>query len=83
MRTDFTPQKLIKLYKMSESVYHEYLQQHRKKLNELADTRVKSNGKVIRSRRYNTEQLALLLTVFGDAPEGYEFDGKTFIKLES
>lgn len=81
MLTKFNATKLAVLYDMCESNFHGYLQTHRDKLRELATKKV-YKGKTIIKQCYNTEQLKYMLEhVFKDTPEGYEFNGKTFVKL--
>ena len=84
MITTINKKKLAQLYNMSDSNISNYLQPHLTELKKLGTKRTNKKEKVIHSQNYNSRQLDYLVKkVFGDSPEGYEFNGKKFIKLEN
>lgn len=81
--TGIGPKQLANAYKMSNTTFHSYLLNHRDHLNMLATTR-KCKGKNVKSRSYNSDQLEYIINkIFGDTPEGYDFNGKTLIKINN
>lgn len=80
MITTINKSKLADMYKMSLTTLHDYIKPHKDKIRKLGAKRVK-NGKIIYAQNYNSKQLNYLVNqVFGDSPEGYEFNGNTFVK---
>lgn len=81
MITTINKKKLAELYKISSSTLDNYVRPHNEKIKALGLKRINKNGKVSYSQNYNSNQLKYLIEkVFGDSPEGYNFNGKTFIK---
>ena len=70
------------MYKMSLTTLDTYLKPHREEIKERGAKRKDKKGKIIYSQNFNSKQLEYLVNkIMGDSPEGYEFDGKTFIKV--
>ncbi len=82
MNSGIGAKQLIDMYNISSSTFHAYLAPHRDKLRELGTKRLDVNGNEVLARNYNPRQLKFIVeTIFGDSPEGYEFDGRILKKL--
>ncbi len=79
--TQFNAKILAQLYQVHQSTYHRYLQPYRKQLLALSTIR-KTNAKTkVVCRYYNSRQLKFIIEqIMKDTPEGYVFNGKTFVK---
>lgn len=83
MFTDYNAKQLALIYKMSASTYQSYLVAHRESLKKLGVNRY-FRGRLMFRQHYNSEQLKYLIEeVFKDTPEGYEFNGKTLVKVDN
>ncbi len=84
MLTTFNAKALAQLYKMGYSTFQQYLAPHREQLRKCATKRICSrNKKPIIAQNYNSDQLRLITSeILGDSPEGYEFNGKTLVKMD-
>jgi len=79
-----TIKELAVLYGVSETTFHEYLNNHRAQLQQLATTYTNSKGKLARRRFLNPAQLDLIINkALQNPPMGYNFDGKQLIKIDS
>lgn len=83
MFTDYNAKQLASIYKMHISTFQSYLASHRDQLKALGTNRY-FRGRLMFRQNYNSEQLKYLIEeVFKDTPEGYEFNGKTLVKVEN
>lgn len=81
MNTKLNAKSLQIIYGMSESNYFSALQPHQKQLHKLAHYRQSKKGGVIKRQNYNVQQLEYIVNKILDTPYGYEYNGKTLIKM--
>ena len=75
--------KIAELYQVCAGTITYYFSEHLPKLRELATTRKRKDGKIVVRRDYNSKQLGYIVNeIMKDTPEGYDFDGKTFIRVK-
>ena len=83
MITSINKNILASMYRMSLSTFDLYIQPHRLKIKKIGTKRRNDKGGLSYAQNYNSKQLKLIIKILGDTPEGYDFNGKTFIKVET
>lgn len=73
---------LAMLYKISRRTLYDYLLPHEYKLEKMATKRRTKSKRIAVSPHFNSKQLEYIVEhVLKDTPEGYTFNGQTFIPL--
>lgn len=83
MLTSINKDILMSMYKMSKTTFDRYYLPNRLKIKKIGSKYRNEKGKFSYSQNFNSEQLKLIMKIIGDSPEGYDFNGKTFIKVEN
>jgi len=75
--------QLASMYNMSRTTLTVYLSEHLHTLRKLATTSQTGSGRTIVKRDLNSAQLACIVEVILNyTPDGYEFDGTSFVALK-
>ncbi len=81
--TNINKTKIGKLYNLSPRTITGYFSKHLRELRALATVRTLKDGRVCVCQFYNPKQLQFIIDVImKDTPEGYSFNGKTFVRID-